>query len=323
VLQRQLAELGSPAAPGVASAAAADEAAAAATAATAASVNAAAAADAAERALADAEREDFGGGRGAQTGAIFLAVSRGKASEGLDFADDFCRTVVSVGLPLPPYFDPNVVSKRKYEEDRAPGAGRKWYDAQAYRALNQGVGRALRHKNDFGAIIFLESRFRNQSYVDNLAKWLRGVVNRDATLGGGGLRDLAVFFVHSSFHPPPLAEAPLERGTDGGCGCPCPFCQRSCSRGPPSAGSALSAPPKVLPLPVLPSPSLPSPSLPSPSPPPSPLPASQFSRAAAAPPPPAPPPPMPPASARRAAGRGVEVSIYDDDVDEEPSGAVL
>ena len=32
------------------------------------------------------------------TGALFLAVCRGKVSEGLDFADNFARAVITVGV---------------------------------------------------------------------------------------------------------------------------------------------------------------------------------------------------------------------------------
>lgn len=47
-------------------------------------------------------------------GAIFMAVCRGKVSEGLDFADINGRAVIVTGLPYPPFKDPRVVLKRKY-----------------------------------------------------------------------------------------------------------------------------------------------------------------------------------------------------------------
>ena len=54
--------------------------------------------------MVDAFKAEVKGGRGA---ALF-AVCRGKASEGIDFADDMCRAVVVVGLPFPPMMDPKV-----------------------------------------------------------------------------------------------------------------------------------------------------------------------------------------------------------------------
>ena len=41
-------------------------------------------------------------------GAIFLAVCRGKVSEGLDFSDRAGRAVVITGLPYPMREDPKV-----------------------------------------------------------------------------------------------------------------------------------------------------------------------------------------------------------------------
>uniref|UniRef100_A0A8C1H7Y8 Regulator of telomere elongation helicase 1 n=1 Tax=Cyprinus carpio carpio TaxID=630221 RepID=A0A8C1H7Y8_CYPCA len=48
------------------------------------------------------------------SGGSFFAVCRGKASEGLDFADTYGRGVVITGLPFPPRMDPRVVLKMQY-----------------------------------------------------------------------------------------------------------------------------------------------------------------------------------------------------------------
>lgn len=50
-------------------------------------------------------------------GAIFLAVCRGKVSEGLDFADMNGRAVIITGLPFPPFKDPRVILKKKYLQE--------------------------------------------------------------------------------------------------------------------------------------------------------------------------------------------------------------
>lgn len=42
------------------------------------------------------------------TGALFLAVCRGKVSEGLDFADNNARAVIVVGIPYPNVKDTQV-----------------------------------------------------------------------------------------------------------------------------------------------------------------------------------------------------------------------
>jgi len=52
-------------------------------------------------------------------GAIFLAVCRGKVSEGLDFANENGRAVVVVGLPYASTKDPKVELKRMYIQERS------------------------------------------------------------------------------------------------------------------------------------------------------------------------------------------------------------
>ena len=49
--------------------------------------------------------------------------------------------------------------------------GRKWYELQAFRAVNQACGRAIRHAEDYGQIILLDSRFGWQK--ENLSFWIQ------------------------------------------------------------------------------------------------------------------------------------------------------
>lgn len=76
-------------------------------------------------------------------GACFMAVCRGKVSEGLDFCDGNGRAVIITGLPYPPSRDPRVMEKQKYLEDnrKTPQfkglTGQQWYRLEATRAVNQ------------------------------------------------------------------------------------------------------------------------------------------------------------------------------------------
>ena len=84
-------------------------------------------------------------------GALFLAVCRGKVSEGLDFADNNARAVICIGIPFPNWKDPKVELKMKYNDNRRNKdknilQGRQWYEIQAFRALNQALGRCIRHR---------------------------------------------------------------------------------------------------------------------------------------------------------------------------------
>ncbi|TNN13055.1 Fanconi anemia group J protein, partial [Schistosoma japonicum] len=57
--------------------------------------------------------------------------------------------------------------------------GSEWYDAQAYRALNQALGRCIRHANDWGSILLADARFVEQPsrYMCGISRWIRSRVN--------------------------------------------------------------------------------------------------------------------------------------------------
>lgn len=111
-------------------------------------------------------------------GACFMAVCRGKVSEGLDFADMNGRAVIITGLPFPPLKDPRIVLKKKYLEELRVNnkdflSGDEWYSLEATRAVNQAIGRVIRHKNDYGAILLCDGRFNSPKLKNQLSAWLR------------------------------------------------------------------------------------------------------------------------------------------------------
>lgn len=124
---------------------------------------------------ASGEDEDCGG----TDGALLFAVCRGKVSEGLDFADSKARAVVTVGIPFPNVKDMQVDLKRKYNDQQSRSGrpvmgGSAWYETQAFRALNQALGRCIRHRDDWGALIIIDHRFSQQmKFRKALSKWIR------------------------------------------------------------------------------------------------------------------------------------------------------
>nr|XP_021188467.2 regulator of telomere elongation helicase 1 homolog [Helicoverpa armigera] len=115
-------------------------------------------------------------------GACFMAVCRGKVSEGLDFADMNGRAVIITGLPFPPLKDPRIILKKKYLEelrtkDKQFLSGDEWYSLEATRAVNQAIGRVIRHQNDYGAILLCDSRFNSPKLKNQLSAWLRDHIN--------------------------------------------------------------------------------------------------------------------------------------------------
>ncbi|KAF8696773.1 hypothetical protein HU200_036406 [Digitaria exilis] len=115
------------------------------------------------------------------SGAIFFAVCRGKVSEGLDFADRAGRAVIVTGMPFATPTDPKVRLKREYLDKQGTPSnkstkmltGEEWYIQQAARAVNQAVGRVIRHRHDYGAIIYLDERFARSNYQSQMSYWLR------------------------------------------------------------------------------------------------------------------------------------------------------
>ncbi|PON35161.1 DNA helicase (DNA repair), Rad3 type [Trema orientale] len=119
------------------------------------------------------------------SGAIFFAVCRGKVSEGLDFADHAGRAVVVTGMPFATMTDAKVRLKREYLDQQAQSqreacklklevlTGEDWYSQQASRAVNQAVGRVIRHRHDYGAIIFCDERFSHSNRQSQISLWIQ------------------------------------------------------------------------------------------------------------------------------------------------------
>ncbi|CAF0772607.1 unnamed protein product [Rotaria sordida] len=131
-----------------------------------------------------------------QRGAMLFAVARGKLSEGIDFSDKTCRAVIIIGIPFAPHHDRRVIAKRHYldEMNRRNKAGDMWYNQQAFRAINQCVGRVIRHRRDYGAVLFFDQRFGDN--IDKLSKWLHPYIHTvDFT---GMMKGLKNFFAESS-----------------------------------------------------------------------------------------------------------------------------
>ncbi|XP_074144969.1 regulator of telomere elongation helicase 1 isoform X3 [Sminthopsis crassicaudata] len=149
-------------------------------------------------------------------GAAFMAVCRGKASEGLDFADMNGRGVIITGLPFPPRMDPRVILKMQFlDEMRGKSgtggqylSGHEWYRQQASRAVNQAIGRVIRHRQDFGAIFLCDHRFTNNDARAQLPSWVRPYVKVYDNFGHI-IRDSAQFFrVAQKIMPVPIPRVP-------------------------------------------------------------------------------------------------------------------
>ncbi|CAK9174607.1 unnamed protein product [Ilex paraguariensis] len=144
-------------------------------------------------------------------GAILLAVVGGKVSEGINFSDGMGRCIVMVGLPYPSPSDIELMERVKHIEgfsdttlSRAPkflvndecrsgdaqagfnilrsckGRGKEYYENLCMKAVNQSIGRAIRHVNDYAAILLVDARYASDSSkgsfsqpTNKLPKWIQ------------------------------------------------------------------------------------------------------------------------------------------------------
>lgn len=148
---------------------------------------------------------------------IVMAVFQGKVSEGIDFKDARGRVIIVTGIPFPPMMDPWVVLKKQHLDERkkiggaGSGAlnGTGWYMQSASRAVNQALGRIIRHKKDWGAIFLMDDRFLNDNQISNLSKWIRPGVTKFSTLSPS-LQSFRTFLNNSYDNPELAVQEPVK-----------------------------------------------------------------------------------------------------------------
>ena len=106
-----------------------------------------------------------------ENGAVLLGVCGGRNSEGEDYPGDFMNSVIIAGFPyhLP---TPRVTAKIEYYDKVFNKQG--WNFAYLYPAVqraNQASGRPIRKVVDKGAIVFMDSRFKDK--YKWISEWIR------------------------------------------------------------------------------------------------------------------------------------------------------
>ena len=59
--------------------------------------------------------------------------------------------------------------------------GQMWYFQSASRAVNQCLGRVIRHCKDWGAVFLLDERFLQEKQISQLSKWMRPIVKKSSS----------------------------------------------------------------------------------------------------------------------------------------------
>ncbi|KAJ0962912.1 hypothetical protein J5N97_028034 [Dioscorea zingiberensis] len=144
-------------------------------------------------------------------GALLLAVVGGKVSEGINFSDGMGRCIVMVGLPYPSPSDVELMERVKHIEGLGGSLssrhirplpnishtsnsiksgfeilrsckqrGKEYYENLCMKAVNQSIGRAIRHINDYAAVLLVDSRYAfdpstmSSSHPSNkLPRWIK------------------------------------------------------------------------------------------------------------------------------------------------------
>ncbi|KAF8579814.1 DNA repair helicase [Ramaria rubella] len=137
-------------------------------------------------------------------GALLFAVVGAKLSEGINFSDSLARAVVIVGLPFPSLASIELKERMRYVAElekslgmaRAPGtkdAGTELYENLCMKSVNQSIGRAIRHQNDFASLILVDSRYASSRISGKLPKW----IGKDLVITenfGHAVREVGRFF---------------------------------------------------------------------------------------------------------------------------------
>lgn len=113
-----------------------------------------------------------------QSGALLFSVVGGKMSEGINFSDDLGRCVVMVGMPYPNIKSPELLEKMDYLDKNMPhiggrSPGRSLVENLCMKAVNQSIGRAIRHRGDYASVVLLDHRFSRPSTLQKIPEWIR------------------------------------------------------------------------------------------------------------------------------------------------------
>ena len=129
--------------------------------------------------IANSDRKRYKGG-------LLLSVCRGSCSEGMNFKDDMARLVIVIGIPYAMLYDPKVLLKKEFQDEfnkllykdeksrrLKKISGSEWYSQNAIKCVNQSLGRVIRHSNDYGAMILIDTRYQYIVRKNYISLWMR------------------------------------------------------------------------------------------------------------------------------------------------------
>jgi chromosome transmission fidelity protein 1 len=98
-----------------------------------------------------------------------------------------------VGIPYPNPYTPESQARSQYLEqtlvqngingDMAKKVAGEWGEDTALRAVNQAIGRAIRHQNDWSAMVLVDVRWEGERVRKKLAGWIGESIRNGSGFG--------------------------------------------------------------------------------------------------------------------------------------------
>lgn len=146
------------------------------------------------------------------SGALLSCVVGGKMSEGINFSDGLGRCVIVVGMPYPNPKDPILKEKINYLSAKASAAHSnnnnaektnakdiksnietEYFENICMKAVNQSIGRSIRHIKDYATIVLIDRRYRREHIIKKLPQWIASRMGDVQNFGHAFLK-IANFF---------------------------------------------------------------------------------------------------------------------------------
>ena len=125
-------------------------------------------------------------------------------SEGINFSDGLARCVVMIGLPFPNAKDPELIEKMAYldahfgrsqpdsqsntqrpclQADFSTSPGKAYYQNLCMRAVNQSIGRSIRHIKDYACVVLIDARYSSPRIFNHLPQWILRCLRHPQSFG--------------------------------------------------------------------------------------------------------------------------------------------
>jgi len=98
-----------------------------------------------------------------------------------------------LGLPYPNKNDPELEERMKHLAKSNKADSTEFLLDLCMKAVNQSIGRVIRHKDDYACVILADYRYNNQPVVQKLPAWIRPSL-KQASQFIAALSDIKQFF---------------------------------------------------------------------------------------------------------------------------------